>query len=47
MASPAVSTKMPAQNVVAAFYQATFPSLVRDLPKMVKSEEEVAAGLKT
>ncbi|ORY26764.1 putative autophagy protein [Naematelia encephala] len=34
-------------NIAQAFYQATFPSLVRDLPKMIRSEQDVMAGLKT
>jgi MFS-type transporter involved in bile tolerance (Atg22 family) len=34
-----------AANVVNAFYAATFPSLVRDLPKLIESEDRVKAGL--
>ena len=33
-----------AANVVNAFYAATFPSLVRDLPKVIESEESVRLG---
>ncbi|ORX36209.1 autophagy protein [Kockovaella imperatae] len=34
-------------NVVGAFYAATYPGIVRDLPSLIKSEEEVRAGTKT
>ncbi|KXL42006.1 MAG: hypothetical protein FE78DRAFT_155351 [Acidomyces sp. 'richmondensis'] len=34
-------------NIVTAFYAATFPGLVRDLPKIIKSEQEVKAGVKS
>ncbi|ORX35535.1 putative autophagy protein [Kockovaella imperatae] len=34
-------------TVVAIFYQATFPGLARDLPKVIQSEEDVLNGLKT
>ena len=34
-----------AANIVNAFYAATFPSLVRDLPKLIESEDKVKAGL--
>lgn len=33
-----------ALNIVNSFYAATFPSIVRDLPKMIESEEKVKAG---
>lgn len=33
-----------AANVVNAFYAATFPSLVRDLPRVIESEEKVRLG---
>ncbi|KAL5896250.1 hypothetical protein ACKVWC_001457 [Pyricularia oryzae] len=33
-----------AANVVNSFYAATFPSIVRDLPKLIESEERVKAG---
>lgn len=36
-----------ALNVTGAFYQAPFPTLVRDLPKMVESERMVLAGTKS
>lgn len=36
-----------ATNVVTAFYAATFPGLVRDLPILMKSEQEVREGTKT
>lgn len=36
-----------AANIVTAFYQATFPGIVRNLPKLVESEKEVQAGTKT
>jgi hypothetical protein len=36
-----------ATNVVTAFYAATFPSLVHDLPKLIESEQEVQAGTKS
>ncbi|PMD45611.1 autophagy protein, partial [Hyaloscypha variabilis F] len=36
-----------AANVVTAFYAATFPSLVRDLPKLLESEKEVQEGTKS
>ena len=36
----------PAANVVGAFYAATYPGIVRDLPKVVQSEEDVRAGRK-
>ncbi len=35
-----------ATNVVTAFYAATFPGLVRDLPKLIESEKDVKAGTK-
>ncbi|KAL2213234.1 autophagy protein [Sarocladium strictum] len=34
-----------AANIVNAFYAATFPGLVRDLPKLIESEDKVKAGL--
>ncbi|ORX34854.1 autophagy protein [Kockovaella imperatae] len=36
-----------ALTIVGAFYQATYPSMVRDLPKMIQSEEDVLHGLKS
>ncbi|ORX36955.1 putative autophagy protein [Kockovaella imperatae] len=36
-----------AANISVAFYQATFPALVRDLPKIIQSENEVRQGLKS
>lgn len=36
-----------AANVVNAFYAATFPSIVHNLPKVVESEQKVATGEKT
>ena len=36
-----------AQNVFTAYYFATYPGLVRDLPRMIQSEQDVAAGVKT
>lgn len=36
-----------ALNVSNTFYWAAFPGLVRDLPKMVQSEEDVLAGRKS
>lgn len=36
-----------ATNVVTAFYAATFPALVRDLPKMIQSERDVQVGAKS
>lgn len=36
-----------AVNITGAFYQAPFPALVRDLPKMVESERQVIQGLKS
>lgn len=36
-----------ATNLVTAFYTATFPGLVRDLPKLIQSEQEVKEGTKT
>jgi|SRR5687767_9535425 hypothetical protein len=33
-----------AANIVNSFYAATFPSLVRDLPKIIESEENVRLG---
>jgi MFS-type transporter involved in bile tolerance (Atg22 family) len=35
-----------ALNVTGAFYQAAFPGLVRDMPKLIESEQEVLAGRK-
>ena len=35
-----------ASNIVGAFYSATFPGLVRDLPKLIQSEQEVLSGEK-
>lgn len=35
-----------ALNVTGAFYQAAFPGLVRDLPELIESEQEVIAGRK-
>ncbi len=43
---PFVNTSIAA-NVSTAFYDATFPSLVRDLPKLLRSEQEVAEGVKS
>ena len=39
--------RTPAANVVTSFYAATFPSLVRDLPKLIQSEHDVKLGAKT
>lgn len=36
-----------AANIATAFYTATFPSLVHNLPKILKSEQDVKNGLKT
>ncbi|ORX40335.1 putative autophagy protein [Kockovaella imperatae] len=36
-----------AANISVAFYQATFPSLVRDLPTIIQSENEVRQGVKS
>jgi hypothetical protein len=36
-----------AANIVSAFYAATFPGLVRDLPRLIQSENDVAAGTKS
>ena len=36
-----------AANIVTAFYAATFPGLVRDLPQLIQSEQEVTARTKT
>jgi MFS-type transporter involved in bile tolerance (Atg22 family) len=36
-----------AVNITGAFYQAPFPALVRDLPKMAESERQVIQGLKS
>jgi hypothetical protein len=35
-----------AVNVTGAFYQASFPMLVRDLPKVIESERQVMEGTK-
>lgn len=34
-------------NLSVTFYQATFPSLARNLPEVLKSEQEVLQGIKT
>lgn len=34
-------------NIVTAFYAATFPGLVRDLPRLIQSEKDVQIGAKT
>jgi hypothetical protein len=31
-------------NMVIAFYAATFPGLVQDLPEVIKSEQDVMDG---
>lgn len=31
-------------NMVIAFYAATFPGLVQDLPEIIKSEQDVLEG---
>lgn len=36
-----------ATNLVTSFYAATFPGIARDLPKLIKSEQDVVAGLKS
>ncbi|KAH8894151.1 putative autophagy protein [Thozetella sp. PMI_491] len=36
-----------AANVATAFYAATFPGLVRDLPELIQSEHDVAEGAKS
>lgn len=36
-----------ALNVTGAFYQAPFPALVRDLPKLIESERQVIDGTKS
>jgi hypothetical protein len=36
-----------ATNVVTSFYAATFPGLVRDLPELIQSEQDVKNGIKT
>lgn len=36
-----------AANIATAFYTATFPSLVHNLPKILKSEQEVRDGTKS
>ena len=36
-----------AANIVTAFYAATFPGLVRDLPKLIQSEQDVQTGAKS
>ncbi|KAJ3492436.1 hypothetical protein NLG97_g5396 [Lecanicillium saksenae] len=36
-----------AANIATAFYTATFPSLVHNLPKVLKSEQEVRDGVKS
>lgn len=36
-----------ALNLTGAFYTAPFPALVRDLPKMIESEQQVLAGTKS
>lgn len=36
-----------ATNLVTAFYTATFPGLVRDLPVLIQSEQDVKEGTKT
>jgi hypothetical protein len=33
-----------AMNMVIAFYAATFPGLVQDLPEVIKSEQDVMDG---
>jgi hypothetical protein len=33
-----------AMNMVIAFYAATFPGIVQDLPEVIKSEQEVLDG---
>lgn len=35
-----------ATNIVTAFYAATFPGLIYNLPKIVQSEQEVKSGQK-
>lgn len=49
---PPASTHRPANhdeaaNIVTSFYAATFPGLVRDLPQLIKSEQDVKNGEKT
>lgn len=34
-------------NIMTAFYQATFPNLVRDMPKLLESEQQVRTGMKS
>lgn len=34
-------------NISVSFYQATFPSIARNLPAVLRSEADVRAGLKT
>ena len=46
MASPAELIPCSALAISNVFYYAAFPGLVRDLPKIVKSQEEVLAGTK-
>ncbi|ORY27919.1 putative autophagy protein [Naematelia encephala] len=36
-----------AMNMVVAFYAATFPEIVQDLPKVITSEQEVLSGTKS
>ncbi|KAL1411607.1 hypothetical protein Q8F55_002571 [Vanrija albida] len=36
-----------AANIATTFYAATFPSIARDLPELIQSEEDVKAGLKS
>lgn len=36
-----------ANNTVTTFYAATFPGIARDLPKLIQSEHDVKAGLKS
>lgn len=38
---------IPATNIATAFYTATFPSLVHNLPRVLKSEQDVKDGVKT
>lgn len=34
-------------NISVSFYQATFPSIARNLPAVLRSEADVRAGLRT
>lgn len=41
------TNRVTAANIVTAFYAATFPGLVRDLPQLIRAENEVREGIRT